>query len=277
MKNKIYTLLGLLTLTFTSTYAQSAGPLSPTVAVAVGSGANFVNLTGFFVPMDLSPAYTDLTDYPLCPNSTFCYYSKAAQVSGYSFNIPANASISGIVVNLRKQISNPIPNIKDSVVQLMKGGVPVGSNLKNNLQWPNLMTYVTYGDSSNLWGTTWTPADINSSNFGVNIVVQNTDFAQLAQIDHASIKVYYTLPNAINVLNKKSDVQLQIGSDFITLLNAQDYFGASINLYNLLGKQVIGLDKFQGESLPISSLKKGVYIMQIANNKGIVSKRITVN
>ena len=273
MKFKIILSIKWLFINSLICFAQSAGPNSPTTAIAAGTGANFANLTGFYTPMDLSPAYTDLADFPTCTNQFNCFYSKAAQVSGSGFSIPVNATINGIEVKLRKQISNPIPNIKDSIVQLLKGGIPTGNNYSNSLQWPNLMTDVTYGDSTNLWGTSWTPADINSASFGVNIVVKNTDFNQLAQIDHASIKVFYSVPNGIENASVKSEPKLKVGNDFVSIVNAAAFTNASIEIYNLLGEKVKHIQNYAGEEISLSNLNQGVYVLQIRSSKGISSKR----
>ncbi len=50
---------------------------------------------------------------------------------------------------------------------------------------------VTYGGSSDLWGETWTPADINAAGFGAAIAV--TDGLDTAGVDHITAKVYFTL------------------------------------------------------------------------------------
>ncbi|MBK9479724.1 MAG: T9SS type A sorting domain-containing protein [Bacteroidetes bacterium] len=257
--------------------AQSAGPNSPIAGSTSGSGANFPNLQGFNVAGDNSVAYTDLTDYPLCPNANFCFYSKEANINGFNFSIPSNAIVNGIELRLRKMISNPLPNIKDSVVMLTKAGLPVGLNLANNLQWPNTLTYVNYGDSTNLWGTTWTAQDINNSMFGFMVRVKNTDFAQLAQYDHATIKVYYVLPNSLEETAGLTDFSVVVNDTKLSIQNATSLRGANISLFSILGKQVYSTTSYNAEPIDISSLQKGIYILQINTSKGTQSKRVVVN
>lgn len=68
-----------------------------------------------------------------------------------------------------------INSINDNIVRLVKSGFVAGDNKANNdqLQWENYdqtdidtTTVTTYGSSSDLWGLSLTPSDINSSNFG---------------------------------------------------------------------------------------------------------------
>jgi hypothetical protein len=63
--------------------------------------------------------------------------------------------------------------------------------------WPATDAVVTYGGPTDLWGTTWIPADINSSRFGVSIAAQTfSDFNSTlqARVDTVTIVVYYTPP-----------------------------------------------------------------------------------
>ena len=273
---KFRLLLSVLALGIANSFAQTAGPNSPTNSSTAGTGANFASLTGIYTAADFNVAYTDLTDYPLCPNQFFCFYSQEAHFYGFGFSIPANATIKGIEMRLRKMISNPLPNIKDSVVQLLKAGVPVGANLANNLQWPNTLTYVNYGDSTNLWGTSWTPADINNANFGINLRVKNTDFAQLAQYDHATLKVYYSLPSGTKEISQDQEVKIQISDNYLRIVNAQDVLGSTVCIYNLLGEKLLHHPNYQAEKLSVSNFTKGIYILQIQKNGKVLSKKIVL-
>jgi hypothetical protein len=63
--------------------------------------------------------------------------------------------------------------------------------------WPATNTLVTYGGATDLWGTTWSPADINSPRFGVSIAAKTfADFKNdsQARVDTVTIVVYYTPP-----------------------------------------------------------------------------------
>lgn len=135
--------------------------------------------------------------------SGISHYLKA---TNFAFAIPSTATINGILVEvLRTEGDAATANIFDNAVRIVKGGV-IGTHDKSKLtEWdfptrpgdPFLEDdeYTSYGGSTDLWGTTWTPTDINASTFGVAISakgVGGTGTSQ-AQIDHIRITVYYTV------------------------------------------------------------------------------------
>ena len=82
--------------------------------------------------------------------------------------------------------------LQDSTVQLLKAGAPVGSNKASATTWSTSATAVNYGGSADLWGTTWTAADLNASNFGLRFAAKNVAAASAtASIDYVSITVTY--------------------------------------------------------------------------------------
>jgi hypothetical protein len=110
--------------------------------------------------------------------------------TNYGFNIPSGATIVGIQVTIMRQSSGT--SLTDNIVQLLKGGSRVGSDYSSSTSWPTSMTAVNYGGSSDLWGTTWTPAQINNSNFGVALSVsESTNSSRTASVDYMQITVYY--------------------------------------------------------------------------------------
>lgn len=141
----------------------------------------------------------------------------------YNFNIPAGATITGIVVEINRNSSQlDIPNsrfILDQIVQLLKAGSPIGNNKANtSAKWDNTKyNTIAYGSPSDLWGTSWTPADINNANFGVLFQVQGDDESggtTSANIDFIRVTVYYTLTTnpysvSINGVDRTKDVIAQ--------------------------------------------------------------------
>ena len=83
--------------------------------------------------------------------------------------------------------------LQDSNVQLIKAGSPVGSNKAVvGSTWSTSSSTITYGNSADLWGTTWTAADLNASNFGLRFAAKNIAAATAtASIDYISITVTY--------------------------------------------------------------------------------------
>jgi len=123
------------------------------------------------------------------------------QATGFGFNIPSDAVINGIYVEVERSISEATTYTKDNSIKIIQGGSISGTDhLDTSVTWPanNADAYKAYGSSTDLWGLTWTPAQINASNFGVAVQAKNTKtsaaYTNTAQVDHIRITVYYTLP-----------------------------------------------------------------------------------
>jgi Tfp pilus assembly protein PilX len=112
-------------------------------------------------------------------------------VKGYGFSIPTSAVIDGISVSVirKASVSN---TISDSTVQLLKAGNPVGSNKASSSKWGTSNSTVNYGDTDDLWSTTWTAADVNNANFGVKFVAKAGSTAATASVDYISVTVTYS-------------------------------------------------------------------------------------
>jgi hypothetical protein len=94
-------------------------------------------------------------------------------------------------------ITNPTnganATLQDATVQLLKAGSPVGSNKAVASNWSTTSSTVNYGSSADLWGTTWTAADLNASNFGLRFTGKNTGAASAtASLDWVSVTVTYS-------------------------------------------------------------------------------------
>ena len=140
-------------------------------------------------------------------------YLKA---TNFGFAIPAAATINGILVEFEKDQDGNQFAISDNAVRIVKGGVIGSTNRKLGGDWPTSDTYVSHGSNSDLWGETWTPADINSNGFGVAISPTYT-YAGMgtARIDHIRITVYYTMPVGAPALTLPGTVLLIV---FVSLV-----------------------------------------------------------
>lgn len=118
--------------------------------------------------------------------------------TNYNFCIPEDATISGIEVTVTRRADRfhsifGIFGVRDRKVSLIKDSNLVGENKAKNNLWPTSFTSTTYGSSNELWGETWTPADINSGNFGVALAGHSTAIIldKGANIDDLKITVYF--------------------------------------------------------------------------------------
>jgi len=116
--------------------------------------------------------------------------------TNYGFSIPSGSTINGITAEI-KEVNGEFGGItKDNAVRIIKGGVIQSSNKANTNIWP-AGVYVSYGGTSDLWGASWSAADINSSGFGLAISAFLSS-SDNPSIDAIRITVNYTPPNIIS-------------------------------------------------------------------------------
>ncbi len=118
--------------------------------------------------------------------------------TGYGFNIPAGATINGITVGVwdwsrRTMRDQSMVLVKADVVQTAP---PATRDLATQTRFARNNTEVVYGGATNLWGNTWTPAEINSPTFGAAFAAIRGPYntTDTAYVDYMSIAVDYTLP-----------------------------------------------------------------------------------
>lgn len=116
------------------------------------------------------------------------HYLKA---TNFGFSIPSGATIDGIVAEAKKAEVLSTDDIFDSRVRIVKGGTVGSTDKSSGAEWPTALAYTTYGGAADLWGETWSHADVNASDFGFVIACTSTG-AGSAQVDHMRITVYYT-------------------------------------------------------------------------------------
>lgn len=119
--------------------------------------------------------------------------SHYLKCTGFNFAIPLDATITGVTVAVERS-GNTLNATVDSSVKLVKGGTISGTENASATLWPTTDTVANYGSSTNLWGLTLAPTDINLSTFGVAIAASAT-LAGTGNIDYVSITVDYTGSN----------------------------------------------------------------------------------
>jgi hypothetical protein len=190
-----------------SSYSQciSAGTNNPGTAVNApyfGSNINFSNPTRV---LSSNNSYASASALLTLLNGTTDYLNA----TNFGFSIPATAAVCGIEVQVEKsatQIGNILfleAWVEDYIVKLVKGGTATGSNKASATHWTSTDSYITYGSSSDLWGTAWLPSDINAGNFGLafaadvhGLVLGLASLLPSVRLDNILITVHY-LPDAI--------------------------------------------------------------------------------
>lgn len=121
--------------------------------------------------------------------------SNYLKATNFGFSIPSNATIDGILVEV-ESYQDGWNDVTWEVVKLVKGGVVSGTNKRNQSGFypPQTEQYFSFGGASDLWSLSFTPSDVNASNFGV-VVAFGTIDEIWSYIDHIRITIYYTSPD----------------------------------------------------------------------------------
>ena len=151
-----------------------------------------------------NPENITIPGYPYASVPLYQGHQKSnfLQASDYGFNIPLDMTIMGIEVSINRNIDFHNANIIDNVVSLLKDGTIIGENKAMTTTWPTTFTLATYGGATDLWGTTWLPADINASGFGLALAAvrdNNGTSERTAVVDSIQITVYYENNSTTNV------------------------------------------------------------------------------
>lgn len=182
---KSFWILGALLMLSQVLIAQSQGPLYPGNDGNAGGGT-FWNNTNRIVSDNNQYATVALTG-----TNT----SRALYGTDYGFTIPGAAVITGIQVQIERFVSSTFGgnSVNDLAVRLIKNNTIQGNNNAVAGDWTTTNTVITYGGATDMWGLTFTPADINSNQFGACISVQNQGSNRTASVDYIRITVFYTL------------------------------------------------------------------------------------
>jgi len=170
-------------------YMCSVGPNYAQTGTSVDTGSVWM----FPENIDDDDGNVTWSYVPSWSNSQYLY------ATNFGLDIPTGVTtIEGIEVTMQRRTWS-YWGIIDDEVKLLKGGIIVGDNRAftgGSDYWPyNNMETVTYGDETDTWGTTWTPAQIEASNFGVAVRVDNNSgYSKYADIDYIEITVYYECP-----------------------------------------------------------------------------------
>jgi hypothetical protein len=112
----------------------------------------------------------------------------------FKLEVPQGADVRGITVEIRKAGND---SIVDDSVRIIKGG-KIGTTERASAQvWSPDLTWVTYGGPDDLWGEAWTPADLNSDDFGValSVLYKKSVGNTRAYIDQVRVTVHYATCN----------------------------------------------------------------------------------
>lgn len=166
-----------------------------TRGVTSGPTVDWVN------PMYITACDNTYTYAPLSYGSVLTEISDYIRADGFNFDIPLWATIDGIIGTLTRKASDANVITDYSVVPLKNGSVPAGSDEKKDTStwWSTSDEVKSYGSPTDLWGTTWTPSDINHiyTGFGVRAEFMPSYGSATAYVDCMKMTVYYTDADSI--------------------------------------------------------------------------------
>jgi hypothetical protein len=211
-----------------------------------------------------------------CDQNTQCL-----TVSDFGFAIPAGAVIDGIVLEVeKKRNAGGSGIVEDNGLQIMKGGILTGPNKSQyGVDWPSTDTYVSYGSATDLWGTTWTPADINASNFGVSLAsISYVCGATITtRIDHVRMTVYYSTATGISGKAEGNGKIIAFPNPVVS--GNSITFGNITKIEQIVITDILGKEQFKGSSdmntIVLPKMSSGVYFYRIVNDGNYYTGRIT--
>ncbi|WP_278011493.1 T9SS sorting signal type C domain-containing protein [Flavobacterium gyeonganense] len=139
-------------------------------------------------------------------NSNGTTTTNYLQATNFGFTIPTNATITGVTVSVNRYASanSGSDYVRDNIVSLIKSGAVTSTNRGfTTTNWIVTTTNAaSYGGTNDLWGSSWNPADINATNFGVALSATITrgsgSGTVTANVDYMQITVTYTVPGSID-------------------------------------------------------------------------------
>jgi len=202
------------------------------------------------------------------------------KTSGFGFNVPADAVISGIEILFERGQTTANCFYDESASLMKDGSTPILSSNKASSNpktyWPTTDSVITYGSPTDLWNQSWTPAEINSNGFGFGVYARKTCSGTMryARIDYVGAKVYYTLPDTtapIITLAGDNPQTIVVGSGY-TELGATTDDGSPVTIdatdfVDAVGSYVVTYDAVDAA---------GNHATQVVRTVNVIPKNITV-
>jgi len=181
---------GKFSSTVSIVYAATAGAND----CASGVNDNSVGSIAWSSPGNACSNGSSTTASGLTSNSP----SNYLKVTQFGLSIPTGSIIQGISFSVTRSTTATKGNRTiDNAVRVVKGGVIGSTDKSNGTNWGT--SPVTYGSSSDLWGDTWAPGDINAAGFGIAISGKSTGTNSVAGTISAFVTAtvtYQAPPNA---------------------------------------------------------------------------------
>lgn len=183
----IYIIIFLVNITALAQYSATGGTV--TTSAIAGSTGSWGSL---------SNAVTD--DDNRATNSSSLsstQYTDYIVITNFGLSVSEDESISGVEFTVNKSKSGGTwAYLGDYSTRLVKAGSIQSTERANAFPWFNSDADYPYGSSTDLWGTTILPSDVNHAGFGIAISAQRYfGFGSMTpRIDNVSVTVFVAAP-----------------------------------------------------------------------------------
>jgi|GEM_PF-1761677 len=165
---------------------------------AVSQGPNYATSSAGSVGWT-NPNNAEGTQDNICAERTGAA-GGALDLTSFGFTIPDAAVIQGITVEVKMAATSSSEGVR---VRLLKGGSPTTNfqDINGTAGQTDCTTsaFRTVGSPTDLWGETWTAADINSANFGVRL--SKLGASNTAYVDSVRITIEYQDVMSVTILS----------------------------------------------------------------------------
>ena len=251
-----------------------------TLSQGPDSALNFVNdaSIGTYPWSGPNAACCSDNNWTLFTYVSFGDISNYLKATSFGFSIPVTATICGIEVNVeRSKIANPS---RDYEIKLVKNNIVTGTNHASLVNWPdNTDSVMTYGSNSDLWGATWTPAEINAAGFGAAVSTINMgNSSSIPRVDQITVKVYYSTGTSTgNNAGVVNEVSLFPNPSSGTFILQTSEINSNLIITNVLGEKIYETKILTGQvEIDLSDRAKGIYFVQVSSLEGRSTKKIII-
>jgi len=143
-------------------------------------------------------------------------YTDILRLSGFSFGVPSNATIRGIEVTITRRQSGTVNRV-DQLVRINVGGSNSTNKADTSTYWPKSYTAKTYGGSTDLWGLSPTPSNINTLYLDISAKNNYSRAGATFYVDCVGVNVYYTVPTSGTASYTLSGSAIGVGNNLGTL------------------------------------------------------------
>jgi hypothetical protein len=173
----------------------SASCQADSSCIAAGSGRKSCVPPDYWFKVSQALSESGMTSNSAAIDLVASKYDDALILTNFKLAVADGATITGIQFKVHHSANSGMA--VDGSVKVLKAGAPVGTDHSQATAWPIDLDHATYGDASDTWGTTWTPADVRAQGFGVAIAPRykgDPGGTDRAHIDSVRVTVFYTMP-----------------------------------------------------------------------------------